>query len=284
MRIQRETGQVSRSFNAYSIIPVYLSHSRQDEIQHRIESELSTLSDGLASLPNCLDRIERQLRASQASSEPLNVAATALSGPEPFLSSYASTTIGPRHTRISKFFGIETTLDTKHTNSAHATLEWPVLKPFFQGVVPGGIHYPQKLEDERGTLKLYGKEGADTEDDAISTSAPSSSSNRPFVSSTAPPTEADANRSNKQLWSGRNPDKTLKLDVPTVQRLHRSYLSSMHSLQPFLDKGRLASMFYKFMVQYSPDVGKFLYNPVVGMFTLRSEFALLQSCSAVYVN
>ncbi|EKG17627.1 hypothetical protein MPH_05075 [Macrophomina phaseolina MS6] len=297
---------------------------KQDRTLHDIATKVSLLMENFASIPDRLDRIERQLRGHQngegtltspsdqfpattpavaeeaegstydpvrekTSSEPPTTAAKALSGPKYSLPPEAAQAIGPKAAQVPDFFEAEITLPADHTTAAHTMLmDWSAMQPFFKDVIPGGTNYPREQEENRGLLKLYGRgEGEDlydgahggspaaegTEDDVVSTPAPSPGTNSWGIGFTAPPTGADIHRSDPQHnWGGLNPDGTLKLDVRTVRRLHLSYLNHMHPLQPFLDKERLSSMVEKFIQRYSPDANN--HNA-------RSPFAVPETFPAV---
>lgn len=190
-----------------------------------------------------------------------------------FQTTVAPQTSEPTQKHVPDIFEGEVTLTTDHKTAAHTLLmEWPVMKSFFKDVILIGKDYPREREENRGTLKLYGRgEGIDlcdgahggirasevTESARISTSTPSPETNGWGIGFTTPSTGADTQRFVPQHdLRGLNTDGTIELDARTVRRLHQSYLSHMHLLQPFLDREILASAVEGFIYLYSPNANE----------------------------
>ena len=149
-----------------------------------------------------------------------------------------------------------------HTTGAHRLLRWPRIKSLLRRR-PLSEDYVMEMEERKGLIRLYGRgQGRDTYDGAAAgpaspvTSTPSMrsddvsrspGSSPPDVWGTAlgPPSCQGPRMSNQDHPGGLNPDGTLKLDWPTMERLRESYLKTLHILHPFLNKTRLSRMFQR---------------------------------------
>lgn len=279
--------------------------SRQERTLHDIASNLNTLTKTFTPILSRLDKIEQQLQNQNREHErttpsdklptttptpieesdgsdyesarkrtPSKLPATTSilqSGTGQFLPLDACQTVRATRKCAHRVFETEITLPADHTTAVHTMLlDWSTMRQFVKNIIPNGMNYPRELEENRGTLKLYGRgEGVDLFDGAhgsiptfdtgndVGCAAASHESNNWRIGLTAPTTGADYHRSVLQHnWGGLNIDGTIKLDARTVRRLHQSYLSHIHLLQPFLDKKVLASMVERFIQLYSPNVNE----------------------------
>lgn len=279
--------------------------SRQERTLHDIASNLNTLTKTFTPILSRLDKIERQLQnqnreharttpsdklpkttpttieesdgsdyESARKRTPSKLPATTSilqSGTGQFLPLDACQTVRATRKYAHRVFETEITLPADHTTAVHTMLlDWSIMRQFVKNIILNGMNYPRELEENRGTLKLYGRgEGVDLFDGAhgsiptfdtgndVGCAAASHESNNWGIGLTAPTTGADYHRSVLQHnWGGLNIDGTIKLDARTVRRLHQSYLSHIHLLQPFLDKKVLASMVERFIQLYSPNVNE----------------------------
>ncbi|MCJ1295581.1 hypothetical protein MMC34_007144 [Xylographa carneopallida] len=153
-----------------------------------------------------------------------------------------------------------------HTTGAHRLLRWPTIKSLLKRR-PLSEDYVMEMEERKGLIRLYGRgQGRDTFDGAAAgpaspiTSTPSMrsedvsrspGSSPPDIWGTTlgPPVIQDPRTSTQDHPGGLNPDGSLKLDWPTMERLRESYLKTLHILHPFLNKTRLSRMFQR-VLQY----------------------------------
>lgn len=268
------------------------SDFRQEQTLQDISANVNALTESFTPILSRLDRIERQLQNQNEEHTRITPSDDPLTSPPATIEesdgsvcesaregtpSELPTTAAKRAPGI---FEAEVILTADHTTAAHTMLmDWPAMRLFVKNVISSGTDYPREQEENRGILKLYGRgEGVDLFDgahgsipasgtgndrsSAASSSPPpsSSSSSSSYESNswgtgfTAPTTGADYHRSVLQHnWGGLNIDGTIKLDARTVRRLHQSYLSHIHLLQPFLEKKMLASMVERFIQLYSSN-------------------------------
>ncbi|KAF2752913.1 hypothetical protein EJ05DRAFT_490518 [Pseudovirgaria hyperparasitica] len=106
---------------------------------------------------------------------------------------------------------------------------------YFNSIVPLSENYPLKIEEERGSLQIYGwGDGLTHEDEAQQVGSHASS--KTYSETLSMCSTSDSG----QASYGFN-DKVNRLDFTpcTVNRLLASYLDHMHVFHPFLDKARL---------------------------------------------
>lgn len=161
---------------------------------------------------------------------------------------------------------VEAGLPADHTTAAHQLLtQWAkVMQPFFKGTGVEDEHYVMRLEHGRGVLRPYGwGEGDDVGDGGHQLGSPAGSSDRDTYSPAPSPREGiwgtglspaanvEVKRSDPTLAGDLNPNGSLKLDKPTVDRLFASYMRNIHILHPFLNEIRLSKMIEVFANRYS---------------------------------
>ncbi|KAJ9649078.1 hypothetical protein H2199_000991 [Coniosporium tulheliwenetii] len=164
---------------------------------------------------------------------------------------------------------VEAGLPADHTTAAHQLLtQWAkVMRPFFKGTGVDDEHYVMRLEHGRGVLRPYGwGEGDDLGDGGHQLGSPAGSSDRDTYSPAPSPREGlwgtglspaanvEVKRSDPTLAGDLNPNGSLKLDKPTVDRLFASYMRNIHILHPFLNEIRIRKMIEVFANRYSSDV------------------------------
>ena len=162
----------------------------------------------------------------------------------------------------------------EHSTAAHRLLRWPSISALLkQSRLMRQVRddYVMEHEEKKGVLRVYGRgEGKDYLDGGqpgATSPATSSTSGRSEDTTEArspasPPeglwgTELDSlkttqSRSTSEV-GGLTPDGYLKLDPKTLHSLLQSYLSNIHILHPFLDKGRLTRMVERFSLRYNPS-------------------------------
>ncbi|MCJ1413767.1 hypothetical protein MMC32_000091 [Xylographa parallela] len=167
-----------------------------------------------------------------------------------------------------------------HTTGAHRLLRWPTIKSLLKRR-PLSEDYVMEMEERKGLIRLYGRgQGRDTYDGAAAgpaspvTSTPSMrsddvsrspGSSPPDIWGTAlgPPIIQDPRTSTQDHPGGLNPDGSLKLDWPTMERLRESYLKTLHILHPFLNKTRLSRMFQRVLYCTSSSESSQVKSPFV---------------------
>ncbi|KAF2752583.1 hypothetical protein EJ05DRAFT_542525, partial [Pseudovirgaria hyperparasitica] len=137
----------------------------------------------------------------------------------------------------------------EHRTAAHYLLKtWPAMAKYFNSIVPLLENYPLKIEEERGSLRIYGRGEGLTHNDRAqqvgSRAGSQADSETMSLSSTSDSGQAPY----------RYIDKVNRLDLtPTaVNRLLASYLDHMHVLHPFLDKARLKKQVDAFVDRMNP--------------------------------
>ena len=162
----------------------------------------------------------------------------------------------------------------EHSTAAHRLLRWPSIRALVkQSRLMRQVRddYVMEHEESKGVLRVYGRgEGKDYLDGGqpgAASPATSSTSGRSEdtaeARSPASPseglwgTELDSLRSTEPRMTseigGLTPENHLKLDPKTLHSLLQSYLSNIHILHPFLDKGRLTRMVERFSLRYNPS-------------------------------
>lgn len=165
---------------------------------------------------------------------------------------------------------VEAGLPADHTTAAHQLLtQWAkVMQPFFRGTGVEDESYVMKYELGRGVLRPYGwGEGDDVGDGGHQLGSPAGSSDRDAYSPAPSPREGlwgtglsppapnvEVKRSDPTLAGDLNPNGSLKLDKPTVDRLFASYMRNIHILHPFLNEIRISKMVESFSNRYSSGV------------------------------
>ncbi|MCJ1383288.1 hypothetical protein MMC17_006401 [Xylographa soralifera] len=165
-----------------------------------------------------------------------------------------------------------------HTTGAHRLLRWPTIKSLLKRR-PLSEDYVMEMEERKGLIRLYGRgQGRDTYDGAAAgpaspvTSTPSMrsedvsrspGSSPPDIWGTAlgPPIIQDPRTPTQDHPGGLNPDGSLKLDWPTMERLRESYLKTLHILHPFLNKSRLSRMFQRVLYCTSSSESSHIRSP-----------------------
>ncbi|KAF2022647.1 hypothetical protein EK21DRAFT_119535 [Setomelanomma holmii] len=167
-----------------------------------------------------------------------------------------------------------------HTTPAHKLLdEWALMRYFANGVEylqrlsqAGYIlsDYPMHVEQERGTLRVWGYgEGLDFKNVAQGLGSPESSNDSDAPSPVPgreglwghPPTyhtslstiDTSTPREYSACDGGLGRDGRPDFRSSVLRQLHLSYMQNMHSFHPFLNPSKLQRMFREFEEQYSPD-------------------------------
>ena len=156
-------------------------------------------------------------------------------------------------------YGVSIHVD--HTVAVHRLLNWRSVRELLEGKAPNE-NYVMDNEEKKGLLRVYGKgQGMDTYDGAQSGSPSSPASTVSGEDSSRSPSNASADDATwgddlgypnivdgkffyheKDHLGGLTTQGTLKLDRATMNELLDGFLSNIHILHPFLDRGRLKRM------------------------------------------
>ncbi|MCJ1405752.1 hypothetical protein MMC11_008982 [Xylographa trunciseda] len=160
-----------------------------------------------------------------------------------------------------------------HTTGAHRLLRWPTIRSLLRRR-PLSEDYVMEMEERKGLIRPYGRgQGRDTYDtgsDGLASPVTSTPSMRSDEATRSPgssppdiwgtamgtPIIQDPRTSNQDHPGGLNIDGSLKLDVPTMERLRESYMKTLHILHPFLNKVRLNRMFLRVRVSSFPEASQ----------------------------
>jgi hypothetical protein len=170
----------------------------------------------------------------------------------------------------------ELSMPIEHTTAAHKLLGWDAIK----ALLPTKLdpNYVMKGEEDRGLIRIYGRgEGFDKDDGGSghTDSSHSSEGSRSEEQVGSPPAALSPTPSEgpwgtgysratsfdiKQTfssepnsnWGGLNSDGTMDFHQKTVKKCHVDYLSNIHIMHPFLDRGVLMVMVNLFISKYSP--------------------------------
>jgi hypothetical protein len=148
-----------------------------------------------------------------------------------------------------------------HSTGAHHLMRWPRIRTFYEKVNITSESYVREAEEKQGVLRLYGKGSSGdgtSRPNYITAPSPARSSYSEAPSSHPSPSDDDFYGSSYQNTlvhniGGLNPDGSLRLDEPSVKRLHDSYMRHMWVIHPIFHATALRTLMDRFMAAYSPD-------------------------------
>jgi hypothetical protein len=165
----------------------------------------------------------------------------------------------------------ELSIPIEHTTAAHKLLAWPSIRRLLPA---RGLDedYVMTLEESRGLIRVYGRgQGDDQSDYDRSAGSPSTANSVPspnwsdeyaaHAGTPNPlwgvgfPVSVPVNRQRDQV-GGLDELGQLNTSPETVKRLHRSYMTHIHILHPFLDESNLERKIERFIKLYQPSLRK----------------------------
>jgi hypothetical protein len=157
----------------------------------------------------------------------------------------------------------ELSIPVEHTTAAHKLLLWPSIRNLLR---PREYDedYVMKLEEQRGLIRVYGRgEGDESSEDNSLSAAPtslstSSDKHQPYYVAASPngPWDVGANQPQVKLANkGLDENGILTADADAVRRYHKSFMTHMHQLHPFLDQADLENKINMFIRTYCPQTG-----------------------------
>ncbi|KAF5855048.1 hypothetical protein ETB97_010200 [Aspergillus alliaceus] len=154
-------------------------------------------------------------------------------------------------------------IPVEHTTAAHKLLLLPSIQNL---LLPREYDkdYIMKLKEQRGLIYIYGcGEGDESSKDNILSAAPlslstSSDKHQPYYTAASPsgPWNMDTNQPQVELANkGLDKNSIFTADADTVHCYHKSFMTHIHQLHPFLHQADLENKIDKFIRIYCPQTG-----------------------------
>lgn len=247
---------------------------KQDRTLMQILDRLSRVETLLETINT---RGESQSQNSEASP---NQAASKVTSPaqqSPVTTASASRSTTMQHpTEILMDEDAQLTIPYQHTTAAHKLLWWPSIRKLVDPELLKHESYVIDEEQNRGTLKIYGRgeecSGGDPnfEEDSDFASSNAESFESMFFIPQGSDWEGERRNGNgialdegiiddhamdspDETIMGLGPDGKLRLDRQTVQELLNSFLINIHILHPILDKASITNTAFRFADLFGPS-------------------------------